>query len=148
MGLGHNGQRLSRPGHTVLFVAGDRRFIPESDWLAFLLEQSRLLAERTNAVLGASGVIEVNGEQVRAELRVVGDSLYGRIWHGWTMTTMELLANMDRDPKVGVVSIPVITKDQIRAAKAIADPKTQTIRFLLGNKECVFDGSAFHFVTR
>lgn len=148
VGLGHNGQRLSRAGHTVLFVAGDRRFIPESDWPAFLSEQHRLLEERTNAVLGVIGTIEVNGEQVRAELRVVGDSLYGRVWHGWSNTSMELLAHVDREPEIGVVGLPVVTKDQVRLATAVADPTTKSIRFLLGNQECVFDGSRFHFVTR
>ncbi len=58
VGLGHNGQRLSHPGHTVLFVSGDRRFISESDWPAFLSEQRRLLGEHTNAVFrgGAAGL--------------------------------------------------------------------------------------------
>ena len=49
----------------------------QSGWQAFLLQQARLLQQRTNAVLGLSGTIEVGGEQVLAELRVVGDSLYG-----------------------------------------------------------------------
>jgi len=148
VGLGHNGQRLSRPGHTVLFVGGDRRFIPESDWAAFLSEQQRLLQQRTNAVLGVSGIMEVRGEKVRAELRVVGDSLYGRVWDGYINTSSELLAHVDREPEVGVVGLPVVKRDEIRAARAIVDPNTKSIRFLLGKQECVFDGSRFHFVAR
>ena len=147
VGLGHNGQRLSHPGHTVLFVEGDRTFIPESDWAAFLSEQQRLLGERTNAVLGVSGTIEDNGGPVRAELRVVGDVLYGRVWQSWRMRSMELLANVDREPDTGLVGIPVVTKEEIRAATAVADPNSKTIKFLLGKRECVFDGSRFHFVT-
>jgi hypothetical protein len=148
IGLGHNGQRLSRPGHTVLFIGRDRRFIPESDWQTFLSEQTRLLQQRTNAVLGVSGTIEVGGEQVRAELRVLDDGLYGRVWHGWMNTSSELLANMDREPEEGVVGIPVVTRDEVRKATAVVDSNAKSIRFLLGNRECVFDGSSFRFVTR
>lgn len=148
IGLGHNGQRLSHPGHTVLFVDGNRRFIPESGWQAFLSEQTRLLEQRTNAALRVSGTIEVGGEQVRAELRVVGDSLYGRVWRGWMNTSGELIANVDREPEVGVVGIPVVTRDEVRKATAVVDSNAKSIRFLLGKQECVFDGSRFQFVSR
>lgn len=148
IGLGHNGERLSHPGHTALFVGGDRRFIPESDWKAFLSDQARLLQERTNAVLGVSGTIEVGGEQVRAELRVVGDSLYGRVWQGWMNTSGELLANVDREPETGLVGIPVVTRDEVRKATAVVDANAKTVRFLLGKHECVFDGQRFRFTTR
>ena len=66
VGLGHNGQRLSEPGHTVFFIGGDQRFIAGTDWQPFLSEQARLLEQRTNAILRVSGAIEVGGEQVRA----------------------------------------------------------------------------------
>jgi hypothetical protein len=95
-----------------------------------------------------SGTIEVGDEQVRAELRVVGDSLYGRVWHGWMNRSEELLANVDREPEVGVVGIPVVTRDEVRKATAVVDSNTKSIRFLLGKKECVFDGSHFQFVAR
>ena len=144
IGLGHNGQRLSHPGHTALFVGGDRRFIPESDWQTFLSEQARLLQQRTNAVLGVSGTIEIGGEQVRAELRVVGDSLYGRVWHGWMNTSAEFLANVDREPEVGVA----VTRDEVRKATAVVDSNAKSIKFLLGKQECIFDGSSFRFVAR
>jgi len=149
IGLGHNGRRLSRPGHTVLFIGSmGRRFIPESDWQRFLSEQARLLQQRTNAVLGVSGTIEVGGEQVRAELRVIDDGLYGRVWHGWMNTSSELLANMDREPEEGVVGIPVVTRNEVGKATAVVDSNAKSIRFLLGKHECVFDGSSFRFVTR
>lgn len=147
VGLGHSGERLSRRGHTVIFVGGERRTISEPIWAAFLSEQQRLLSERTNAVLSVSGPIEADGESVRAELWVLGDTLYGRVWYGWRMSSMGLLANVDREPESGPVGIPIVTKDEIRAAVVVADPKTKTIRFLLGKQECVFDGSDFHFVT-
>jgi len=146
VGLGHSGARLSRPGHTVVFVGGETRTISESTWAAFLSEQQRLLSERTNAVLRVSGTIEADGELVRAELWVLRDTLYGRVWHGWSMSSMELLANVDREPQSGAVGLPIVTKDEIRAASAVVDVKTKTIRFLLGKQECVFDGSRFRFV--
>lgn len=148
IGLGHNGQRLSYPGHTVLFIDRDRRFIPESDWQAFLSEQAGLLQQRTNAVLGVSGTIEVDGKQVRAELRVVGDSLYGRVWYGWMNASSELLANVDYQPELGVVGIPVVTRDDVKKATAVPGTNPNSIRFLLGKQECVFNGSRFYFVTR
>ena len=148
IGLGHNGERLSRPGHTALFVGGDRRFIPESGWQAFLSEQAQLLQQRTNAFLGVSENIEVGGERVRVELRVVGDSLYGRVWHGWVNTYGTLIANMDRAPEVGDLSLPVVTTDEIKKATANVDAKASSIKFLIGKQECVFDGHDFRFVTR
>jgi hypothetical protein len=58
VGLGHNGRKLSRHGHTVLFIEGDRRFIPETEWTAFLSEQRQLFQQRTN-VLRVSGTMEI-----------------------------------------------------------------------------------------
>jgi hypothetical protein len=46
VGLGHNGQRLSTPGHTVIFIGHDIRFIPESEWATFLEEQKALREDR------------------------------------------------------------------------------------------------------
>jgi len=47
VGLGHNGQRLKHGGHEVIFIDGDRQFIPAKDWDAFLKGQQDLLAART-----------------------------------------------------------------------------------------------------
>jgi hypothetical protein len=45
-GLGHFGERLPQGGHEVFFVGSGYRYIPESDWPAFLEEQERLQAKR------------------------------------------------------------------------------------------------------
>ena len=111
------------------------------------MEQSRLLSQRTNAILGVSGSVEVRGEQIRAELRVVGDSLYRRVWHGWMNTSSELLANVDRKPEVGIVGLPVVTKEEVRTGTVVVDSKAKSIRFLLGKEVCVFDEAGFRFVT-
>lgn len=46
VGLGHNGERLKRGGHEVIFVDGDRRFISAVEWTTFLERQKTLLAKR------------------------------------------------------------------------------------------------------
>jgi hypothetical protein len=44
VGLGHDGKNID--SHEVLFLDGDRVFIPKSRWHAFLAEQQELLANR------------------------------------------------------------------------------------------------------
>jgi hypothetical protein len=46
IGLGHNGERLSEPGHTVFFLSGDYQFIPIAEWEKFQTQQQRLYAAR------------------------------------------------------------------------------------------------------
>jgi hypothetical protein len=46
VGLGHFGERLSAGGHVVCFVGSGSRYIPESEWPAFLEEQASLHAKR------------------------------------------------------------------------------------------------------
>jgi hypothetical protein len=45
-GLGHNGERLREGGHYVVFLRGDREYVPESEWPAFLEKQEELLRQR------------------------------------------------------------------------------------------------------
>jgi hypothetical protein len=47
VGLGHDGQNIDY--HEVLFLDGDRVFIPKSRWNAFLAEQQELVANRALA---------------------------------------------------------------------------------------------------
>jgi hypothetical protein len=49
VGLGHDAQRLSGGGHSVLFVTCFEEVIPGSEWPHFLEEQQRLMASRTEA---------------------------------------------------------------------------------------------------
>jgi hypothetical protein len=49
VGLGHNGERLAGGGHTVWRIVGGEEIVPESEWPAFLQEQERLMAARTDA---------------------------------------------------------------------------------------------------
>ena len=47
VGLGHNGQRLPRGGHSVWRLGGGEEVISGSEWQEFLDEQARLMAART-----------------------------------------------------------------------------------------------------
>jgi hypothetical protein len=81
------------------------------------------------------------------ELRVVGDSLYGAVWNGYVKTHSELVAHVDREPEVGVVAYLLSPKTKFEQLKWSSDPNSNSIRFLLGKKECQFDGSQFRFIS-
>ena len=49
VGLGHDGQRLSGGGHSILRVNCMEEVIPGSEWPQFLEEQEQLMAARTEA---------------------------------------------------------------------------------------------------
>ena len=53
VGLGHNGERLSVPGHTVFYLNSSHDFIPESQWPAFLEEQKLLHEQRIHKLKAA-----------------------------------------------------------------------------------------------
>jgi hypothetical protein len=46
IGLGHNGQRLARGGHSVYFLNGQHDVVTEEEWPQFLEEQAKLIASR------------------------------------------------------------------------------------------------------
>jgi hypothetical protein len=143
-GLNHNGGRMSCGGHTVLFVGGERRHIPGPEWDAFLEEQRKLLAERdTPAELRVDATGELQGKPVHAQLRVMHDSLYGRIWLNGQMASGMSIARIDKRSNLGVGGLPVVTRAELRAAKAVVDE--HAIRFVLPQHEIVCDGQHFHF---
>ncbi len=80
IGLDHNGGRLAESGHTVLFVSGTRRFIPDAEWDAFMEEQTKLLAERKTAIRYAA-TLQIDNNQVKVQIRVMDDSIYGSTWN-------------------------------------------------------------------
>jgi hypothetical protein len=56
--LGHNGQRTKGGGRQVVFVGGMVEWVSETNWSNFLIEQKRLLAERSpRAVAGKPTVL-------------------------------------------------------------------------------------------
>jgi len=46
VGLDHNGGRLADGGHIVMFVDGQTKYIPATEWETFTKEQHKLLADR------------------------------------------------------------------------------------------------------
>lgn len=44
VGLGHNGERLARGGHSVGYIGGNTAYVSGADWPKFLAEQRRLHA--------------------------------------------------------------------------------------------------------
>lgn len=65
VGLGHNGQRLSDGGRTVLFVGCRQEYIPGAKWEAFLAEQKTLLEARgksaCHSAFFSSGTLRPSG---------------------------------------------------------------------------------------
>lgn len=57
VGLGHNGEVTRDGGREVVFVDGSIEWIPGKDWDAFLKEQERLLAARTERAKKALPVL-------------------------------------------------------------------------------------------
>jgi hypothetical protein len=74
------------------------------------------------------------------------NALYGRVWRGYMLISMELLANVDREPETGLVGLPLVKTKHVRAAQVEVDPKGESVRFRLGDKMVLFDGSRFRFV--
>jgi hypothetical protein len=147
VGLGHNGERLSCGGHIVMFLDGRRPHIPEVDWQTFLDEQERLLAQRARgSALHLDAAVPAGRETLQVQLRVVDDGLCARVWRDWWgPCSVELIADIDREPEVGAVGLPVVAADELRDAKAVAGPKTGTVRFVLKRHTIAFDGNDFIF---
>jgi hypothetical protein len=146
-GLGHNGQRLAGGGHAVMFLNGLRTHIPEAEWQTFLDEQGRLLAERARgSALRVDATVPAGHERLRVQLRALDGDLYARVWRDWRFCSGELVAHIDREPTIGVVGLPVVTSDELRAAMVLAGPKPGTVRFVLKEHVIAFDGSGFSFV--
>lgn len=141
-GLGHNGQRLAGGGHTVLFVGGDRRHISAGEWAKFLEEQQALLTQRRNG-----SEIRIDGsladKSATAQLRVMDSYLYGNVFRGCQRSSSGTIAHVDKEPEFGVVGLPVVTTADLRAAKVVTEERR--LRFILKDRQIVFDGSEFRF---
>lgn len=143
-GLGHNGQRLSGGGHTVLFLGGERRHVSAEDWPSFLQEQQNLLTVR-----GGPGEVRIDatgqlqGERVQVQLRVVDGYVYARVWRGGRFSSGESLAHVDRAPTHGLVGLPIVSASELRDAKVVFGQGQ--INFILKGRDIVFTGSGFRF---
>jgi hypothetical protein len=140
-GLGHNGQRQSGGGHTVLFIDGDRRHIFADEWDKFLEDQQALLTQRRNGTeIRLEALLPDNRTLV--QLMVVNGNLRGRVFSGGQLSSEQGIAHVDKQPEEGLVGLPVVTAAELRAAKVLTEK--QRIRFILKDRQIVFDGSEFH----
>lgn len=143
-GLDHHGGRMN--GREVWFVNGNHELIPDSEWQSFLQQQRALLAQRTNdAASRLDASIRIRDKLIHAQLRVVDDSLYGRVWIEGRNSFSELLAHIDTEPQLGIVGLPIVTTAEFRDAKVVVDNEQGCIRFILGGTVVLFDGSRFNF---
>jgi len=141
-GTGHSGERLFDGGYTVLFINGNREHIPGGQWANFLREQEKLLAQRRRG-----DDLHIDGKlpqrQIEAQLRVVGQGLYSRVFHKRHMSSSELIAHVENEPELGVIGLPDVSVAELRAGNVVCDDRQ--IRFVLKDREIVFNGSTFHF---
>jgi hypothetical protein len=144
-GLDHVGGRLLGGGHTVILVDGEAKGVPESDWPAFIEEQRRLLAERTEGnEVRVDARFEFLGKPIQVQLRVVSGSLYGRWWQQGYACSGELLATVRGEPPARG-DVPVVTTAEIRNARVVVEQEKGRVRFVLHAGQVVFDGTKFAF---
>jgi hypothetical protein len=98
VGLGHNGEELSRGGHEVLYVGGWTRIVPASEWPDFLEGQARLLAARDERSINSTAdhrqnpmetvvQADLDGKQFRSlELGESGLGQEGMVMGHWYLT--------------------------------------------------------------
>jgi hypothetical protein len=142
VGLGHNGQRLADGGHYVTFIDGLNKYIPESEWAEFMEKQRQLLADRgTTAEIRHDATIRMDSHDVRVQVRVVDDAIYGR-----TEGSCVLLATL-KDRGLGPRGDPFIPEEEIRKARVLVEPEKSRVRFVLQGREIIYDQSGFHLVT-
>jgi hypothetical protein len=142
VGLDHNGGRLAEGGHFVMTVDGQRKYIPEAEWEEFLAEQSKLLAERKTAIRH-DAKFKLGAEEVKVQVRVVDDYIYGATWGGNTAYSREPIATLKKE-ELGIQGLPVIPMEEIRNAKVVVEQDKSRVRFVLQGREIVYDGSGFH----
>jgi hypothetical protein len=144
-GLSHFGARLSDGGHVVILVSGQWQYVPGSEWPAFLEEQRRLLADRTEGKeVRADARLEFHGKPIQVQLRVVGGALQARRWQEGYACGMEVLANVQGEPRV-LGNVPVVTPTEIRNARVVVEQEKGRVRFVLNARQVVFDGTKFAF---
>jgi len=157
IGLDHNGGRLNQDGHTVWFVGGQPKFIPETEWRTFMEEQRKLLSDRDNAI-HRDATIHIDNREVKVQVRVAGDYIYGSTWGG--PTGSQAVASIKRQES-GIQGLPVMPQEELSSAKVVVEtagmrpvqqgpnlivvrPDSPRVRFVLRDREIVYDRSGFH----
>ena len=153
IGLDHNGGRLAQEGHTVLFVSGERKFIPETEWEKFLEDQAQAARGEENR-----DPSRCQGADRQPRSPCAGASC-GRL-HLWLDVEFE---RGDRDyQETGIGRSRTAhyprrgnQECQSRGRKGLAmlqqgpnlivvQPDSPRVRFVLQGREIVYDKSGFH----
>ncbi len=143
-GLGHMGGRLAEGGHIVIFVDGQKEYVPEVEWEEFIEKQHKLLADRRSAAeIRHDATICFDGEEVKVQVRVMDDDIVGFTWGGSTFSSNELIATLNKR-ELGIQGLPVIPSEEIKNAKVIVEPEKSRVRFVLQGRDLIFDQSGFH----
>jgi len=140
VGLDHMGGRLAEGGHFVMTVDGQRAYIPQAEWDEFMAKQHELLAERKTAIRHDT-MVRIDNDEVKVQVRVVDDCIYGSTWGGRTAYSREPIATLKKQ-ELGLQGLPVIPKEEIRNAKVVVDKAR--VRLVLQGREIVYDRSGFH----
>lgn len=86
VGLNHNGQRLPRGGHSVVFIDSEHRVVPADEWPQFLDEQARLLASRDEAAIKGLPLLA-------ATIRLPSGEVVDHFKGAWELQTQQRSAN-------------------------------------------------------
>jgi hypothetical protein len=128
-GLDHFGRRLAGGGHTVMFVDGQRKYIPEAEWPPFRDGQNKLLEERARSpATRADGTVQIAGQAVHVHIRIVGDTLWGGVWRGGRNAVGLFIAQVEAEPPAALAGRPVMTRTEVRDARVVVDQKKQQVR--------------------
>lgn len=140
-GLDHMGGRLVDGGHIVVFVNGQRQHVPEVEWNEFIEKQAKLLADRgTPAEIVHRATIRIDGREVKLQVRVIDDNIYGSTW-----SSSERIATLKKQ-EVGIQGLPVIPREEIKNAKVVIERANSRVRFVLRDHDIIFDRSGFRCV--
>jgi hypothetical protein len=134
-GLDHNGGRMGEGGHTVLFVDGQRKYIPQAEWDEFIEIQRKLLAERTTAI-HYDATVRIDKDEVKVQVRVMDGDICASAWWSSGRSTVDRIATLKKQQ--GITTIPI---QEIGNAKVIVEQGKGRVRFVLREREIVFHRS-------
>ena len=104
--------------------------------------RTRKAACRKETAIHHDAKVQIGKDTVSVQARVVGDYIYGSAWGRETMTR-EGIATL-KEQASGNQSLPVIPIEEIRNAKVVVEQDKSRVRFVLEDREIVYDRSGFH----
>ena len=144
-GLEHDGRRLRDGGHIVLFLNSMREYIHQSEWDAFMAKQHQLLADRATAI-HRDAVVRFGMCDALVRIQAVQNNLIGSTW-GDGEHRRELIAPIVRGETEGR-SPSAISLEEISSAKVVVESAGPRVRFVLRDREIVYEGGHFCRVSK